>query len=57
MLNNVLFSDVKFVVRKSDGESESEEVISAHKFVLSIGSPEFLFSLEGFRKFPGGCQD
>jgi len=41
MLNNDLFSDVKFVVRKSDGESESKEVISAHKFVLSIGSPAF----------------
>ena len=41
MLNNVLFSDVKFVVRKSDGESESKEVFSAHKFVLSIGSPVF----------------
>jgi len=41
MLNNVLFSDVKFVLRKSDGECESKEVISAHKFVLSIGSPVF----------------
>jgi len=41
LLNNKLFSDVKFVVRKSDGESESKEVISAHKFVLSIGSPVF----------------
>ena len=41
MLNNSLFSDVKFVVRKSDGESESTKVISAHKFVLSIGSPVF----------------
>ena len=43
MLNNDLFSDVKFVVRKSDseGESESKKVISAHKFVLSIGSPVF----------------
>ena len=41
MLNNHLFSDVKFVVRKSDGESESKQVISAHKFVLSIGSPVF----------------
>ena len=39
--NNNLFSDVKFVVRKSDGESESKKVISAHKFVLSIGSPVF----------------
>ena len=41
MINNALFSDVKFVVRKSDGESESKQVISAHKFVLSIGSPVF----------------
>jgi len=41
MLNNSLFSDVKFVVRKSDGESESTKVISAHKFMLSIGSPVF----------------
>ena len=41
MLNNNLFSDVKFVVRKSDGESESKQVIPAHKFVLSIGSPVF----------------
>ena len=36
--NNHLFSDVKFVVRKSDGESESQQVIPA---VLSIGSPVF----------------
>ena len=41
MLNNDRFSDVKFVVRNGDGESESTEVISAHKFVLSIGSPVF----------------
>ena len=41
MLNNDLFSDVMFVVRKSDGESESKQVIPAHKFVLSIGSPVF----------------
>ena len=41
MLNNDLFSDVKFVVRQSDGESESKQVIPAHKFVLSIGSPVF----------------
>ena len=27
--------------RKSDGESESKQVIPAHKFVLSIGSPVF----------------
>ena len=41
MLNNHLFSDVKFVVRQSDGESESKKLIPAHKFVLSIGSPVF----------------
>ena len=41
MLNNDLFSDVKFVVRKRDGKSESNQVIPAHKFVLSIGSPVF----------------
>ena len=41
MLNNDLFSDVKFVVRQSDGESESKQVIPAHKFVLSIGSAVF----------------
>ena len=41
MLNNVLFSDVKFVVRKSHGELRSMEVIPAHKFVLSIGSRVF----------------
>ena len=41
MLNNDLFSDVKFVVRQSDGKSESKQVIPAHKFVLSIGSPVF----------------
>ena len=41
VFNNDLFSDVKFVVRKSDGESESKQVIPAHKFVLSIGSPVF----------------
>ena len=41
MLNNELFSDVKFVVRKMHGESESQQLIPAHKFVLSIGSPVF----------------
>ena len=41
VFNNDLFSDVKFVVRKSDGESEGKQVIPAHKFVLSIGSPVF----------------
>ena len=41
MLNNELLSDVKFVIRKSDGERESKKVIFAHKFVLSIGCPVF----------------
>ena len=41
MLSNDLFSDVKFVVRKSDHAVESKQVIPAHKFVLSIGSPVF----------------
>ena len=41
MFNNDLFSDVNFVVRKTDGESESKQVIPAHKFVLSISSPVF----------------
>nr|XP_058961943.1 BTB/POZ domain-containing protein 6-like [Pocillopora verrucosa] len=41
MFNNECFSDIKFVVRKMDGESESKYVIPAHKFVLSISSPAF----------------
>jgi len=42
MFNNNLFSDVKFVVQKAaQGESESKQVIPAHKFVLSISSPVF----------------
>ena len=43
MLNNDRLSDVKFVVRKIDGETESEskQVIPAHKFILAIGSPVF----------------
>ncbi|XP_067050091.1 BTB/POZ domain-containing protein 6-like [Acropora muricata] len=43
LLNNDRFSDVKFVVRKSNskGKGESKKVIPAHKFVLSIGSPVF----------------
>ena len=41
MFNNLCFSDVKFVVRKMDGDSESKQVIPAHKFVLSISSPVF----------------
>ena len=42
MFNNDLFSDVKFVVPiKAVGESESKQVIPAHKFLLSISSPVF----------------
>ena len=42
MFNNNLFSDVKFVVQKAAlSESESKQVIPAHKFVLSISSPVF----------------
>ena len=43
MFNNDLFSDVKFVVQKAaaQSESESKQVIPAHKFVLSIGSLVF----------------
>ena len=41
MFNNERFSDVKFSVRGSDGESETDRLITAHKFVLSIGSPVF----------------
>ena len=43
MFNNDLFSDVKFLVPKRIGDSymKSKQVISAHKFVLSIGSPVF----------------
>ncbi len=41
IFGNDLFSDVKFVVRGANGESESKQVIPAHKFVLSISSPVF----------------
>ncbi|KAL9980213.1 hypothetical protein ACROYT_G008768 [Oculina patagonica] len=45
IFNNDLFSDVKFVIGKTDGElSESKrrkQVIPAHKLVLSISSPVF----------------
>ena len=41
MLNNDRLSDVKFVASKTDGESESKQVIPAHKFILAIGSPVF----------------
>ena len=41
MFNNDLFSDVKFVVLKAVSESESKQVIPAHKLMLSISSPVF----------------
>ena len=41
MLNNDRLSDVKFVATKNDGESESKQVIAAHKLILAIGSPVF----------------
>ena len=41
IFNNDRFSDVKFVLQKTNGESESKQVIPAHKFVLSISSPVF----------------
>lgn len=36
-----LLQRYQFVVRKMDGESESKQVIPAHKFVLYISSPVF----------------
>ena len=41
IFNNDLFSDVKFAVHKSDGESESKQAIPAHKLMLSTGSSVF----------------
>ena len=41
IFNNHRFSDVKFCVPKANGETESKQVIPAHKFVLSISSPVF----------------
>ncbi|XP_068752966.1 BTB/POZ domain-containing protein 6-like [Montipora capricornis] len=57
MLNNDLFSDVKFVVRisNSDDESESKQVIPAHKFVLSISSPVFEAMFYGELAETSGC--
>ncbi|XP_078347939.1 BTB/POZ domain-containing protein 6-like [Oculina patagonica] len=50
IFNNELLSDVKFVVRASNGESESKRmkmVIPAHKFVLAISSPVFFAMFYG----------
>jgi len=41
MFNNEFLSDVKFVVRDSEGGSESMKKIPAHKFLLAISSPVF----------------
>ena len=41
LLHKDHLSDVKFAVRKTDGESVGKQVIPAHKFVLSISSPVF----------------
>ena len=41
MFDNDLLTDVKFVVSKAKGEGGSKQVISAHKLMLSIGSPVF----------------
>ena len=44
VFNNDLFSDVKFIISSTDGESENKQrklVIPAHKLVLAIGSPVF----------------
>ena len=41
MLNNDRLSDVNFVAANSNGESESKQMIPAHKFILAIGSPVF----------------
>ena len=41
MFNNELLSDVEFVVRDSEGGSESMKKIPAHKFLLAISSPVF----------------
>ena len=41
MFNTDRLSDVKFVATENNGESESKQVIPAHKFILAIGSPVF----------------
>ena len=46
IFNQELLSDVKFVVRDSQGGSESKK-IPAHKFVLAISSPVFFAMFYG----------
>ena len=41
MFNNELLSDVKFVVRDSEGGNKSMKEIPAHKLLLAISSPVF----------------
>ena len=47
IFNTEILSDVKFVVPVSTGESESNKVIPAHKFVLAISSPVFFAMFYG----------
>ena len=47
MFNNELLSDVKFLVRDSEGGSESKKKIPAHKFLLAISSPVFYAMFNG----------
>ena len=47
IFNKELLSDVKFVVPMSTDESESKNVIPAHKFVLAINSPVFFAMFYG----------
>lgn len=42
MINNPLMSDVKFVIQDSNPKNkEGREIVHAHKFLLSLGSPVF----------------
>ena len=47
IFNQKLLSDVKFVVRDSQGGSESIKKIPVHKFVLAISSPVFFAMFYG----------
>ena len=46
-VNNEIMSDVKFVVPAANSESESKQVIPAHKFVLAVSSPVFFAMFYG----------
>lgn len=41
LYNNVIMSDVNFIVRVGNADGERKQVIHAHKFLLSISSPVF----------------